>query len=87
MLNSRHAYCWLLDFARTMISFGGSGNPLGRVLKSVYAPGASSIGIPDCGGPALKCLALTVTRYCVLGDKPVIVWRYTPGFTVRTCNQ
>lgn len=56
-----------------MISFGGSGRPLGRVLKSVYAPGASSIGTPEAGGPALKCLALTVTRYCVLGDKPVIV--------------
>lgn len=47
---------------RTMISFGGSGSPFGSVLKSVYAPGASSMGIPD-GGPALRCFALTVTLY------------------------
>lgn len=58
--------------ARTIISLGGSGSPFGNVLKSVYAPGASSTGIPD-GGPARRCFALTVTRYCVLGDKPVIV--------------
>lgn len=73
MLNSRHADGRGEGNPRTMISFGGSGRPLGRVLKSVYAPGASSIGTPEAGGPALKCLALTVTRYCVLGDKPVIV--------------
>ena len=42
----------------------------------MYAPGASSGGGPGggCCPGARKCFALTVTRYCVLGAKPMIKW-------------
>lgn len=53
---------------------GGSGKSLANVRKSVYAPGASSDAGAAGGGAwpgARKCFARTVTRYCVLGDKPV----------------
>lgn len=62
-------------FKEFSFTCGGSGRPLARVLKSVYAPGASSGGGPVVAGvvvwpAARRCFARTVTRYCVLGASP-----------------
>lgn len=73
-------FCWAVYLlwkenlpGSTRMSLGGSGNPLGSVLKSVCAAagmGSSSAKFATFWADRW-CFARTVTRYCVLGANPL----------------